>query len=78
MFDVRRLLAPALVLAVRPMAYMTQVTIGALQEVIYSDYVRTARAKGLLPEGPCSCATSCSNIAAPALTSLNSSFYFSR
>ena len=73
--DPRRLLAPALVLSVRPMAFMTQVTIGALQEVIHRDYVRTAYAKGLryptilwrhiLP-----------NIALPMLTALNSSFFF--
>ncbi len=75
-FDVRRLLAPALVLAVRPMAYMTQVTIGALQEVIYSDYVRTARAKGLYSRTVLM-RHIMRNIAAPALTSFNSSFYFS-
>ena len=73
--DPRRLIAPALVLSVRPMAYMTQVTIGALQEVIHRDYVRTAYAKGLryrsvlgwhiLP-----------NIALPVLTAVNSSFFF--
>ncbi len=75
-FDVRRLIAPALVLSVRPMAFMTQVTIGALQEVIYSDYVRTARAKGLLRR-TILLRHVLRNIAAPALTSLNSSFYFS-
>ena len=73
--DPRRLIAPALVLSVRPMAYMAQVTIGALQEVIHRDYVRTAYAKGLryrsilgwhiLP-----------NIALPVLTAVNSSFFF--
>ena len=36
-FDPRRLLAPSLVLAVRPMAYVTQITIGALSEVITKD-----------------------------------------
>ena len=73
--DPRRLIAPSLVLAARPLAFMTQVTIGALQEVIYRDYVRTAYAKGLrydsvlfrhiLP-----------NIALPVLTALNSSFFY--
>ena len=76
MFDIRRLLAPALVLSVRPLAYMTQVTIGALQEVIYSDYVRTARAKGLLRRTVL-LRHILRNVAVPALTSFNSSFYFS-
>ena len=75
-FDPRRLLAPSLVLAVRPMAYVTQITIGALSEVITKDYIRTANAKGLksriilfrhiLP-----------NIALPCLTAVNSSIFFS-
>ena len=75
-FDPRRLLAPSLVLAVRPMAYITQITIGALNEVVTKDYIRTANAKGLkstiilfrhiLP-----------NIALPCLTAVNSSIFFS-
>ena len=75
-FDPRRLLAPSLVLAVRPMAYITQITIGALSEVVTKDYIRTANAKGLkstiilfrhiLP-----------NIALPCLTAVNSSIFFS-
>ena len=75
-FDPRRLLAPSLVLAVRPMAYITQITIGALSEVVSKDYIRTANAKGLkstiilfrhiLP-----------NIALPCLTAVNSSIFFS-
>ena len=75
-FDPRRLLAPSLVLAVRPMAFITQITIGALSEIVQKDYIRTARAKGLkstvilfrhiLP-----------NIALPCLTAINSSIFFS-
>jgi len=75
-FDPRRLLAPSLVLAVRPMAFITQITIGALNEVVKKDYIRTANAKGLksriilfrhiLP-----------NIALPSLTAVNSSIFFS-
>ena len=75
-FDPRRLLPPVLVLSVRPLAYMTQITIGALQEVIYSDYVRTARAKGLYPRVVL-LRHILRNIAPPLLTGLNSSFYFS-
>ena len=76
LLELRRLLPPALVLSVRPMAFMAQVTIGALQDVVHSDYVRTAYAKGLrrrtvlwrhiMP-----------NIAQPVLTGVSSSFMFS-
>jgi len=75
-FDVRRLLAPAIVLAVRPLAYVTQVTISSLQEVIYSDHVRTAHSKGLPPRLVLSRHV-LRNVALPVLTSINSSFYFS-
>ena len=75
-FDYRRLLAPTIVLAVRPLAYVTQVTIGALQEVIYTDHVRTAHAKGLPPRVVLSRHV-LRNVALPVLTSVNSSFYFS-
>ncbi len=75
-FDVRRLLAPAIVLAVRPLAYVTQVTIGSLEEVIYTDHVRTAHAKGLPPRIVLS-RHILRNVALPILTSVNSSFYFS-
>ena len=44
---VRSLVLPVIVLAVRPFAYMTQVTHTALAEAFDSDYARTARAKGL-------------------------------
>ncbi len=75
-FDFRRLLAPAIVLALRPLAYVTQVTIGALQEVIYTDHVRTAHAKGLPPRVVLSRHV-LRNVALPVLTSINSSMYFS-
>ena len=75
-FDPRRIFAPAIVLSVRPMAYMAQITIGALQEVIYSDYIRTAKAKGLF-KSTILFRHILRNIWAPSLTSLNSSFYFS-
>lgn len=39
---------PALVLAARPLAQVAQITYVSLAEVLQTDYVRTARAKGLL------------------------------
>ena len=75
-FDPRRLLVPVVVLSVRPLALVTQLTIGSLQEVIHSDYVRTARAKGLMPRTVL-LRHMLRNIAVPVLTGVNSSFYYS-
>lgn len=75
-FDPRRLFPPALVLSVRPMAFVAQVTIASLQDVIRADYVRTARAKGLLPWTVLS-RHIMRNISTPVLTAVNSSFFFS-
>jgi ABC-type dipeptide/oligopeptide/nickel transport system permease component len=41
------LLMPALVLAMRPMAQLAQVTYISLTDVMRQDYIRTAQAKGL-------------------------------
>lgn len=41
------IMAPALVLAARPLAYITRVTFISLSEVMERDFIRTARAKGL-------------------------------
>ncbi|HHS96843.1 MAG TPA: ABC transporter permease [Chloroflexi bacterium] len=41
------MVAPALVLAARPLAHITRVTFVALSDVLERDFVRTARAKGL-------------------------------
>jgi len=38
---------PALVLAARPLAYITRITFISLSEILDRDYIRTARAKGL-------------------------------
>jgi peptide/nickel transport system permease protein len=43
------LILPALVLAARPLAQVAQITYVSLTEVLSTDYVRTARAKGLIP-----------------------------
>lgn len=45
--DLRNLILPALTLGLRPLATLTQLTRGALLEVLGQDYIRTARAKGL-------------------------------
>ena len=75
-FDPRRLFPPALVLSVRPMAFVAQVTIASLQDVIRTDYVRTAHAKGLLP-WTALFRHIMRNISTPVLTAVNSSFFFS-
>ncbi|MBM4465347.1 MAG: ABC transporter permease [Chloroflexi bacterium] len=43
------LILPALVLAARPAAAVTRLSFNALVEILESDYIRTAVAKGLLP-----------------------------
>ena len=47
----RHLLLPALALATIPLAMTARITRAAMLEVLGSDYVRTARAKGLGPTG---------------------------
>jgi ABC-type dipeptide/oligopeptide/nickel transport system permease component len=42
------LVLPALTLGMRSVAFLSRVTRAAMQEVLHSDFVRTARAKGLL------------------------------
>lgn len=42
-----QVVAPALVLAARPLAHITRVTFVSLSEVLERDFIRTARAKGL-------------------------------
>ena len=75
-FDPRRLLAPALVLAVRPLAQMAQLSSAAVEDVLRGDYVRTAYAKGLLPRVVL-LRHVLPNVAAPLLTGLNSTFFYS-
>ncbi|MBI3734146.1 MAG: ABC transporter permease [Chloroflexi bacterium] len=41
------LLLPALVLAARPLAYVSRITFSALSNVLEQDFIRTAKAKGL-------------------------------
>jgi ABC-type dipeptide/oligopeptide/nickel transport system permease component len=42
------LILPALTLGMRSVAFLSRMTRAAMQEVLHSDFVRTARAKGLL------------------------------
>jgi len=44
-----QVVAPALVLAARPLAHITRVTFVSLSEILGRDFIRTARAKGLGP-----------------------------
>ena len=75
-FDPRRLLAPVLVLAVRPLAQMAQLSSAAVEDALRGDYVRTAYAKGLLPRMVL-LRHVLPNVAAPLLTGLNSTFFYS-
>jgi ABC-type dipeptide/oligopeptide/nickel transport system permease component len=47
---VRHMLVPALVLGMGTMAYLTRLMRSSMLEIIHSDYVRTAKAKGLPAE----------------------------
>ncbi len=42
-----RVIAPALVLAARPLAHITRVTFASISDVLSRDFIRTAHAKGL-------------------------------
>ena len=47
--DVSHMILPALVLGMGTMAYLTRLMRSSMLEIIHSDYIRTARAKGLPP-----------------------------
>jgi peptide/nickel transport system permease protein len=46
-WDLQHMLLPVLVLAARPLAYLTRAAFLALRQVMDQDYIRTAHAKGL-------------------------------
>ena len=46
-FEWKNIILPAIALGIRPIAIVTQLTRNAMLDVIRSDYVRTAKAKGL-------------------------------
>jgi peptide/nickel transport system permease protein len=45
--DLKNLILPALTLAIRPLAIITELTRSSMLDVLTQDYIRTARAKGL-------------------------------
>ena len=47
LFDPRTILAPALTLAARPVAYIAHTTAAAIRDELAQDYIRTAHSKGL-------------------------------
>lgn len=75
-WDFEHMLLPVLVLAARPVAYLTRSTHVSLQHIMTEDYIRTAFSKGLsLPRTVLRHAVR--NMAVPALTAIGVSFRFS-
>ena len=75
-WDLEHMLMPALVLAARPLAYLTRATFISLRHVMDEDYMRTAFSKGLsLRQGVIGHALR--NMAVPVLTAIGVSVRFS-
>lgn len=72
----KHIVLPALVLAVRPLAQLVQITRVSLADVLSSDYVRTAAAKGLARPAIIS-RHALRNVLIPVLTTLGVSLRFS-
>ncbi len=70
------LIMPVLVLAMRPLAQIAQVTYVALTDVMHQDYIRTARAKGL-NERIVRNRHALRNVLIPVLTTVGTSLRFS-
>jgi len=70
------LIMPVLVLAMRPLAQIAQVTYVSLTDVLQQDYIRTARAKGL-HERIVRYKHALSNVLIPVLTTVGTSLRFS-
>lgn len=70
------LVMPAIVLAVRPLAQISQVTYVSMSEVLAQDYIRTARAKGL-PSRLVILQHAMPNVLLPVLTTLGTSLRYS-
>lgn len=70
------LLMPMLVLVVRPLAQVTQVTYVTMNEILGQEYIRTAQAKGL-PRRLIHNRHALRNVLAPILTTLGTSLRFS-
>ena len=67
---------PVLVLAMRPMAQVAQITYVTLSEALSQDYVRTALSKGL-SRGGAVCQHALRNVWIPVLTTIGTSLRFS-
>ncbi len=75
-WDLEHMLLPLLVLAARPLAYLTRATYVSMEHVLAEDYVRTAFAKGLaVPTTVLRHALR--NVAVPVLTAIGVSVRFS-
>jgi ABC-type dipeptide/oligopeptide/nickel transport system permease component len=75
-WDLEHMLMPALVLAARPLAYLTRATFLSLSQALQEDYMRTAFAKGLsLPRAVLVHAAR--NVAVSVLTAIGVSMRFS-
>ncbi|MBU0496108.1 MAG: ABC transporter permease [Chloroflexi bacterium] len=74
-WDIQHMLLPVLVLAARPVAYITRSTFLALHDILQEDYIRTAWAKGL-PRRQVINPHALRNAAVPVLTSVGVSLRF--
>ncbi len=75
-WDIEHMLMPTLVLAARPVAYLTRSTFLALTRIMTEDYIRTAWAKGWSMRGVLYF-HALRNMAVPALTATGVSLRFS-
>jgi ABC-type dipeptide/oligopeptide/nickel transport system permease component len=75
-WDFQHMLMPVLVLAARPLAYLTRASFLSLSRVMEEDYIRTAFAKGLSFRRTVN-VHALRNIAVPVLTALGVSLRFS-
>lgn len=75
-WDLQHMLLPMLVLAARPVAYLTRATFMALNRIMSEDYIRTAWAKGWSLRGVLYNHTA-RNMAVPVLTAVGISLRFS-
>ncbi len=75
-WDYEHMLLPVLVLAARPLAYLTRATFISLRQVMEQDYIRTAYAKGLRLRTIINI-HAMKNLAIPVLTAVGVSLRFS-
>lgn len=75
-WDVKHMIMPALVLAARPLAYLTRAAFLGLGRVMEEDYIRTAHSKGLSFRRVIN-VHALRNVAVPMLTALGVSVRFS-